>query len=181
MAGLVSGLPEAQNGLADDPSLPIVLRAELGTTRLPLQMLQDLVTGDTVLMEHPFIGQDGQLWLGLGGLGLRVAWQDSQLIVTRTLAPTGLVMLTDNDTAAGASPQPLDGVPVTLHFDLGDRSIPLGELKALQVGQVLELDRPLSQPVRIRANGALIGTGELVEIDGRLGVTIATLAAAAQP
>ena len=90
-------------------------------------------------------------------------------------------MLTDNDTAAGASPQPLDGVPVTLHFDLGDRSIPLGELKALQVGQVLELDRPLSQPVRIRANGALIGTGELVEIDGRLGVTIATLAAAAQP
>ena len=181
MAGLVSGLPGVPNGLADDQNLPVLLRAEIGSARLPLQTLQGLAAGDTVLMEHPFIGQDGQLWLGRGGLGVRVAWQDSQLVVTRTLSPTGIAMPPDTDPAAGDPTLPLDGLPVTLRFDLGERSIPLGELKALQVGQVLELDQPLSQPVRIRANGALIGTGELVEIDGRLGVTIATLAAPAQP
>ncbi|WP_218122604.1 FliM/FliN family flagellar motor switch protein [Propionivibrio dicarboxylicus] len=61
-------------------------------------------------------------------------------------------------------------------FDLGERSITLGELKALRAGQVLELDRPLGTLVNVRANGRLIATGELVDIDGRLGVSIATLA-----
>lgn len=181
MAGLVSGLPGLSNGLADGPGLPILLRAEIGSARLPLQTLQGLTLGDTVLMAHSFISQDGQLWLGRGGLGLRVAWQDSKLVVTQTLSPTGTAMPSDTESAAGDPTLPLDSVPVTLSFDLGERSIPLGELKALQVGQVLELDRPLSQPVRIRANGALIGTGELVEIDGRLGVTIATIATLATP
>lgn len=180
MAGLVSGLPGGSNGLADDSGLPLLLRAEIGSARLPLQTLQGLTSGDTVLMEHPFIGQDGQLWLGLGSLGVRVAWQDSQLVVTRTLSATGIAMPSDTEPAAGDPTLPLDGVPVTLRFDLGDRTITLGELKALQVGQVLELQQPLSQPVRIRVNGALVGTGELVEIDGCLGVTIATLAAPAQ-
>lgn len=76
-----------------------------------------------------------------------------------------------------AQPAPIDSIPVLLVFDLGERSMTLGDLKAVQVGQVLELDRPLGTFVNLRANGRLIGTGELVEIDGRLGVSIATLAA----
>ena len=69
----------------------------------------------------------------------------------------------------------LESLPVRLHFDLGQRSMPLAEVAALQVGQVLELARPLSQAVSIRANGALIGTGELMEIGGRIAVGITSL------
>ena len=69
----------------------------------------------------------------------------------------------------------LDALPVRLHFDLGQRKMPLAEVTALQVGQVLELTRPLSQAVSIRANGALIGTGELMEIGGRIAVGITSL------
>ena len=60
-------------------------------------------------------------------------------------------------------------------FDVGELSLTLGELQTLQVGQPLTLSRPLSSAVSLRVNGALIGTGELVEIEGELGVTITSL------
>ncbi len=54
----------------------------------------------------------------------------------------------------------------------------LSEIRLLQPGQVLDLGKPLASAVNIRANGTLIGLGELVEIDGRLGVSVAMLAEA---
>jgi flagellar motor switch protein FliM len=60
-------------------------------------------------------------------------------------------------------------------FDLGEIAMTLGEIQTLQVGQPLTLARPLSSAVHIRVNGALIGTGDLVEIEGELGVTVASL------
>jgi type III secretion protein Q len=62
-----------------------------------------------------------------------------------------------------------------LQFDLGERTMPLVEVCELQLGQVLDLGRPLSHVVNIRANGALVGTGELIEIGGRIAVSIASL------
>ena len=69
----------------------------------------------------------------------------------------------------------LDRLPLRVVFDLGEVAMTLGELQALQVGQSIELGRPLSHAVRVRVNGALVATGELVEIDGRLGVTLSAL------
>lgn len=77
----------------------------------------------------------------------------------------------DEDDAAAE----LDALPVQLRFDLGERSLPLSELVQLQVGQVLELSRPLSQAVSIRANGKRVGIGELAEIGGRLAVVVTSL------
>ena len=66
----------------------------------------------------------------------------------------------------------LEDLPVRLVFDLGERMLTLGELRRLQPGHTFDLGRPLAGAVRIRANGALVGVGELVEIDGRLGVAV---------
>ena len=60
-------------------------------------------------------------------------------------------------------------------FDLGERLLSLGELRTLQVGQSFDLNRPLSGAVYVRVNGALIGMGDLVEIDGQVGVTLTAL------
>jgi type III secretion protein Q len=81
----------------------------------------------------------------------------------------------DSEQTGDASPVTLDKIPVHVTFDLGERRLTLAELKALQPGQVLDLGRPLTAPVNVRANGALVGRGELVEIDGALGVAIVEL------
>lgn len=178
MAGLVAALPDTPNTL-DTGSLPVPLRAEIGQSWLAAGLLATLAPGDALLIQHGWIGQDGTLRLTAAGLGLglRVQWNDSRLAVTQTLAPEGLSMPPTPDAPVPDTNAPLaaQDVPVRLSFDLGERTLSLAELQSLQVGQALELGRPLAGAVNVRANGALIGTGELVEIDGQLGVVLATL------
>lgn len=179
MAGLVARAPAASNGLSDD-SVPVLLRAELGVTWLTAAELGALAVGDNVLIEHPFTDPAGELWLGQDRWGLRIRGEGAGFVVTQTFAPSGSQMTPTSTTAAdGDAPVALDTVPLRLAFDLGERSLTLGELKTLQVGQSLDLGRPLSGAVSLRVNGALVGSGDLVEIDGRLGVTITSLGAAA--
>jgi type III secretion protein Q len=52
----------------------------------------------------------------------------------------------------------------------------LRALAELAVGQIVSLGRPLAGPFEVRAGGRLVGQGELVDIDGELGVRIVSLA-----
>ena len=73
---------------------------------------------------------------------------------------------------AGNLPENLE---VRLNFDLGELSLPIADLEHLQPGYVLTLDTPAGRPVRIRAGQQVIGRGELVQIDDRLGVVVREL------
>lgn len=63
-------------------------------------------------------------------------------------------------------------VPVNLVAVIGKTTINVGELVRYRVGQVVDLNRPPSETVDVVANGRLIAKGELVEMDGKLGVKI---------
>ncbi len=80
-----------------------------------------------------------------------------------------------SETTTATEVASMDGVPVRISFDLGEVTLTLAQALALQPGQAIALSRPLNGPVRIRANGAVIGEGELVQIDDRLGVSIRSL------
>ncbi|CAM3876620.1 type III secretion system cytoplasmic ring protein SctQ [Bordetella bronchialis] len=70
----------------------------------------------------------------------------------------------------------VDRIPVRLDFDLGEHRMTLGELRRLRPGEFFDLQRRIDAgPVHIRANGTLIGTAELVDIDGRIGARVLTL------
>ncbi len=73
-------------------------------------------------------------------------------------------------------PDSIDQLPLRVTFDLGDLAMTLGQVRELQVGQSIDLGQPLTSAVRVRVNGLLIGLGELVDIDGRMGVTVTSLA-----
>ncbi|WP_174769730.1 type III secretion system cytoplasmic ring protein SctQ [Paraburkholderia bonniea] len=85
-------------------------------------------------------------------------------------------LLSGGEPSQQAVLEALERVPVTLDFDLGSCNMPLSQLRTLTPGSVIELERPLSEAVSIRANGVLLGIGELVDIDGRLGVSIVRIA-----
>jgi flagellar motor switch/type III secretory pathway protein FliN len=51
----------------------------------------------------------------------------------------------------------------------------LRQVLELSVGHVVALGRPLAGPFEIRAAGNLVGKGELVDVDGELGVRIVSL------
>lgn len=201
MAGLSARLPVATNDVPAE-TLPVLLRAEVGFAWLNTTEFAQLEPGDTVLLAHAFTHPDQRLWLSVNErFGLMVqpvtASNDGNFEVLQAfgqadlsyfsppaLAPTLASTpppMTPSDTppaASGASPaaSALDAIAFRLTFDLGERMMTLGEIRALQAGQLLALDRPLSHVVSLRVNNVLVGQGELVEIDGRLGVTVTALA-----
>lgn len=73
------------------------------------------------------------------------------------------------------SPSRLDGlgdVPVRLSAVLGKKRMSVADLMALEPGAVIELDRKVGDPIDLYVNDRLIARGELVLVEGSLGVTM---------
>jgi type III secretion system YscQ/HrcQ family protein len=68
----------------------------------------------------------------------------------------------------------LAGLPIRMHAIIGEKVMTLAEASMLGAGAIVELDEIKSASVRITLNGKAVGSGELVEVDGRLGVRILT-------
>jgi len=82
-------------------------------------------------------------------------------------------MPTTEETTVAAQ---VDGLPVTLSFEAGEISLTVAELKSLAPGAMLSFGRKLTDsPITIRANGRMLGIGELVLIDDFLGVRLIEL------
>lgn len=202
LAGLLAQRPPLLRSVRDTVPVPMLLRAELGCTRISLDELHALSLADVVLLDSNFIGAQRSLWLSADGqAGLYVQLPAIQTPSTSTSTPTSTSQAATSDfltvlhswSALMSAPAPLDSadgatattattaaatlqaLPVRLSFDLGEVSLSLAQLQALQPGQTLSLGHPLTGAVRIRANGALVGEGDLVEIDGQLGISVRTL------
>lgn len=78
---------------------------------------------------------------------------------------------------AGSSLAGVADLMVTLTVVLGEVRLTIGEIAALAPGAVVELDRQAGEPVDVYVNDRLIGRGELVLVDGRIGVTLTELIA----
>ena len=65
-----------------------------------------------------------------------------------------------------------EDVPVHLVAVLGEKKMKLKDLLKLKVGHAIDLERAPNEFVDLTANGKVIARGELVEIDGKLGVRI---------
>ncbi|MCC4833442.1 flagellar motor switch protein FliN [Shewanella sp. 10N.7] len=63
-------------------------------------------------------------------------------------------------------------LPVQVTLELASTEMSLGELTQMGEGDVVALDRMVGEPLDIRVNGALLGRGEVVEVNGRYGVRL---------
>lgn len=189
LANLLKRAPAARNGLAED-DIPITVYADIGRTELALSDLESLRPQDTIFIDDYRVTSDGELWLLANGQGIRLRPQGDSYCVTQGWTSMMNDLLgnsrgfdaddfLDDEPPAEAKADArfdVDGVPVVLSFSLGERQVTLGELRHLQPGEVFDLTRPLTGgPVMVRANGRLFATGDIVDIDGRVGVTLRAL------
>lgn len=65
-----------------------------------------------------------------------------------------------------------DDLRISLTIVVGEVELPVRELLALAPGQTVSLGRPVGGAVELRAGGRLVGRGELVVVDGDLGVRL---------
>jgi type III secretion protein Q len=161
--------------------LPVLLYLGVGETDLSMTQLGQLKNGDVVFFSRSLMTRDqiltlrtesvhGPWWVIPGRL-------DETTVHILQSAHTMSSTDTSPDTELNDDTTPLDihGIPIRISFDLGHTTLTLGEMQSLQPGEVLQLPRSANEYVTIRANGAAIGAGQLVDIDGRLGVSVSKL------
>ncbi len=69
-------------------------------------------------------------------------------------------------------------VNMSVSVELGRAHMPIGELLHLSTGAVIQLDRTISQPVDIIAQGVRLARGEVVVVDDRYAVRITEIESA---
>ena len=75
--------------------------------------------------------------------------------------------------SAGLMAKPdLTTLPIRLHVVLAQLEMSLAELNTIVPGSIVELNREKSEPVQIAINGKIAGQGDLIEVEGKLGVRI---------
>jgi hypothetical protein len=135
--------------------MPIVL----GRCAIAARALAALALRDVITLERA--AGDAELVVGAGAIGIAAA----RGAVEATVA-TGYV---SRDMALP------DDAHLELAVVLGTTRMTLRQLAELARGQIVPLGRPLAGPFELRAGGQLVGRGELVDIDGELGVRVTSL------
>jgi type III secretion protein Q len=175
---------------------PATATVVLARHRLPLAALSRIEAGDIILPAQAAFAIDGGGMLRLAGQAWRVCYRapgSLQLIAKeerlefeqtyeagdgddqQVLDPAPGDGPEDGQEVApqeGADEAVLDQVSVTLVFELGRVSLPLGQVRTLGPQTVLTLDGGNPAAIGIVCGGRSVGSGEVVDVDGVLGIRI---------
>lgn len=66
-------------------------------------------------------------------------------------------------------------IPVELTVEIARGASTVGEVSAWRPGEVVTFETPIGAAVTVRANGRVVAEGELVEVDGAVGVRVTAL------
>jgi len=184
----------------------ITVPAIAGFVRLTLAKMTALKVGDTVMMSWEVPLDNGELLLALGVQMAQIRLIEENIFKVECMMQTPFDNdkggseheqapyraelstdgLTDADTDADNADEvvsAVDTLPVTLSFEIGQMTVPVSTLAALEVGKMLEAEFTATADIGIRAHGRLIAIAKLVRIGDRLGAQITRMAShdTAQP
>jgi flagellar motor switch/type III secretory pathway protein FliN len=135
--------------------VPVVV----GRCALPAEAVGRLAVRDIITLDRP--AGDAELVIFGGAVGLRAA--------PNAVSAAALTGYVPRDMSLP------DDAHVELTVALGTTQMSLRQVLDLAVGQVVQLNRPLAGPFELRAAGRVVGRGELVDVDGELGVRIVSI------
>ena len=156
--------------------LPLTARLEAGFTALTLSAVEGLKLGDVILCDICYAAE-GRLRMNIDDRLHCFVEVDGSRLLAQSSSPTESMAdpyetpreARDTGTEVESG---IAGLSVNVVFVAGRLQLTIGDLQRMQPGHVFDLQRSSSGPIEILANGAIIGTGELVEVDGRAGVRV---------
>ena len=188
------GIPRARAALSPGPPWTAAALRALGGTPLALPLVActfsttveeigALRRGDVVvpalwsIARAPRGGWTGALTLAAPGSsdGVRVTIGDGGAVVLRgdlvSLHGAEEASMTESDESALI--HAVGDVPVVVRVEVGEATLAAREWATLGRGDVIGLSRRLGERVTLRIGGVAVARGELVDIEGELGVRIA--------
>jgi type III secretion system YscQ/HrcQ family protein len=158
----------------------VTLRLEVGRTAVAHDDLAGLAAGDVVLFERFGVrdvrGGPVTLRLGRGGFAARLdgdALRVEDYYRLNVGAPS--MEFDSSGKDAASADQLLKELPVEVVCELGRVTMSGRELVELRPGAVIPAGRPLAGPVDLTVGGRVVARGELVDVEGEIGVRITQL------
>ncbi|WP_051542862.1 type III secretion system cytoplasmic ring protein SctQ [Thiothrix lacustris] len=145
---------------------------EISRTVFTMAEINQLQAADLILLEDTRFENESLLRLRLNSGYYCEATLNRTTPSTLTIN-TEWMPMSDNEQKQNI--EHISQIPVQLSFDVGDKTLSFNEVRQLRPGYILELGKSLPEIIQIRSQQRLIGTGELVEINGRVGVRILNL------
>jgi type III secretion protein Q len=169
LANAIRGVSHDPRPLEDFNDLTIPLQWMLGYVDISIQMLNDLEIHDVLMLDVCYVSPDLEIILKLNEKsGIRGQIEGNKIIVDEILGEF-MNELNEHDEERVLL---IDGLSIRVSFDIGESQLSISELRNLSKGYIFEMGRDLQQAVTIRANGRIIGEGELIDIEGKTGVVI---------
>jgi type III secretion system YscQ/HrcQ family protein len=162
----------------------------IGICRLTAHAASALLLDDVIMLQAAGIAATADGYHGtvtVAVLGARthhwVARAQGDRIELEQLHTTKDDRMTTGKIESGDAPTTetltaITDAPLELSVEIARFTLPLGEIARLSIGDVLLTGRPIGEHVTLRAGTRAIGTGELISVDGAIGVRIVTLAGA---
>jgi type III secretion protein Q len=162
-------------------SLPLVMRFCIGTSIAPLSLLSAIGPGDALVI------QSHRQVVRVGGKPLcSFQYEGMDIMLNEQIydedednwdEPAHADAAPDE---AGAPPAfEVDALPIKLEFVLQEEQVTVAELAQVHAGVVLPMREGAVGNVAIRANGRLLGTGELIQVGEQLAVEVRSVRLAA--
>jgi type III secretion protein Q len=163
--------------------IELKLVAVAGDTRLNRAEVDALQPGDVVLLDRcGFFRQRGE-WVGFVDVMIagakRTVWRcaaaDRELRI-ESVSQSEEQTMGKGETQTLENPEQLmklaGDAPIEVVVELSRFTLTLEEIGALRVGEVLSTGRPIGERVTLRAGGRAIASGELMDVEGEVGVRI---------
>ena len=179
------------------------LVAEIGQAEISSRDLRGVRTGDVVLVDELTVrhdkgeGGNARLRVGTGRAGrllAEISLEDGhykakisgyQAGEEPKVAPEAQEANTNpgasegnadvSESAQGEGSDLLNDIPLQIAVELARVPVTAEQVVALKTGQVLDLNKVPGEPVEMSVNGKVVARGEIVEIEGHLGVRILSL------
>lgn len=100
--------------------------------------------------------------------------EDGTVTLTETPHPITVTMA-DTDERSSLDDARITSIPVELTVEIARATSSVREVSTWRPGAVLTFETPIGEEVLVRANGRPVARGELVDVDGAVGVRVTAL------
>lgn len=159
------------------------LTARIATLVLTRAELESLGPGDVVVPDRVSLARGPRGWYGTADLQVdgarRTRWRcraEQAMLTVEAVEIDEELAMTEGTKGNG---QPAHDAltlatdaPVEIAVEIARFTLPLAELSRLRPGEVLSTGRTIGDEVALRAGGRAIAKGELVDVDGEVGVRV---------